>query len=218
MSTFIAGVIVRHSKPWFGSTFKVIISSFHSAFRATFFISAFRAIIHFPFGVQSHCPFFVWRSMPYFHFGVQSHRSSSIWHSEPLLIFRLEFRVVVHPQFGVQGCIFISTSRAITFSIWLSKPLFILVQYSEPLHHSLRRSEPLPIFASAFIVVTSLILAFRATPLVRHSDSHFHLGIQSHTFSSAFRAVLSSWHSESCLQFGVQSQCLSSIWCSGPHS
>lgn len=141
--------------------------------------------------------------MPYFRFGVQSHRSSSVWHSEPLLIFRLEFRVVVHPQFGVQGCIFISTSRAITFLVWRSKPLFILVQHSEPLHHSLRRSEPLPIFASAFRVVTSLILAFRATPLVRRSDSHFHLGVQSRIVILAFRAVSSIWRSEPMLVFNL---------------
>ena len=132
ISTFIAVVIVRRSKPWFGLAFKVITSSFHSAFKA---------IVHFPFGVQSHCSFFVWHSKPYF-------------------------------RFGVQGRIFISTSRAITFSVWCSKSLFILVRHSEPLHHSLRCSEPLPILASAFRATTSLILVFRATPLVQRSEPH----------------------------------------------
>ena len=163
ISTFIAVVIVRRSKPWFGLAFKVITSSFHSAFKA---------IVHFPFGVQSHCSFFVWHSKPYFRFGVQSHRSSSIWNLESLLIFRLAFRAIVNPQFGVQGRIFISTSRAITFSVWCSKSLFILVRHSEPLHHSLRCSEPLPILASAFRATTSLILVFRATPLVQRSEPH----------------------------------------------
>ena len=102
---------------------------FRLAFSATFsfrppdpcfFCSAFRATLS------------SWCSESYLQFDVQSHTFSSVfraalssWRSEPLFVFSsiskvifcLAFRVVVHPQFGVQFHFFALTSKAITFSI-----------------------------------------------------------------------------------------------------
>ena len=105
ISTFIATILVQHSEPWFGSTFRIVI------------VFPFGVPSHiFCFGVQSHCSFSFCCSEPLFIFHLPFRATFSFWRSEPSFIFCLAFRVIVHFPFGVQSC---SSS-----SVWHSEPLF----------------------------------------------------------------------------------------------
>ena len=82
ISVFIATILVRHSKPWFGSKFRVIALSFCLAFRDTFLF---------------------WHSEPLFIFRLAFRATFSFRHSKPSFIFHLEFEAVVRFPFGVQS-------------------------------------------------------------------------------------------------------------------
>ena len=180
-----------------------------------FSVSAFRAVFPFLHGVQSHCLFSfrrselcfvsVWHSEPHLRFDVQSHCLRPFYRSEPCFHSYMAFRAIAYFHFGVQ-----------------SRVLFLFGVLS---HIFVQRSEPLPIFVSAFRVVFCFCLEFRATssfgvqshylPSSRCSEP-LHIvrfGIQSHHFSvSAFRAILITFSVlvfraviVTSLGFGVQS-------------
>ena len=146
----------------------------------------------FLFGIQSRCPFFVWRSShifistskSLFLFDVRAHTFILAFEATPLVRCSEP-----HYHLGVQNCIlavwcleslfvFSLISRAIfhlafgvTLSFWHSKLLIIFfVRCSEPYVHSDVRSH------CSFSV-------WRIKPF-------FHLGVQIRIFSWAFRAVV----------------------------
>ncbi|RVW90361.1 hypothetical protein CK203_045715 [Vitis vinifera] len=189
------------------STFRVVITSqfdvhghrhyfLVSAFRAiiepsSLFSLAFKAIIAFSFGVQSHHYFQFWRSEPssLFSFGVQSHH---------------------YFQFGVQ-------SHHHYFQFWRSEPSS-LFSFGVQSHHYFQfwRSEPSSLFSFGVQSITIFSLAFRA--IITIFSVAFRAIIASQFWRSkpslfsvlAFRAIITifSWRSEPSslfFQCGIQS-------------
>ena len=186
----------------------------------TFFVLTFRAIVHFPFSVQSHTFIsdiqrhilfgvqsrvfsLAFRAIVHFHFGVQSHCLFFIWRLEP------------HPRLGVQTHIFILALRVAFSFRYQSHHLF---------HLAFRFVIHFPFGAQSHV----FDLAFRATSSSWRSEPHFHFNIKAITFFI--------WHSESLFifrlafrafihfPFGIQSRILilafkatSSVWRSEPH-
>ena len=91
-----------------------------------FLLLAFRAIVRYLFGVQSHCSFSVWRSEPLHVFSLAFRVIDrfSIWHSKPYFQSRRS-RLLSHLHFGVQSHFFSSAFRA-AFSVCRSEPCFHL--------------------------------------------------------------------------------------------
>ena len=177
------------------SSFIAIIPLFQFGVQSRIFILAFRAVVCFLFDIQSHHLFFP--------FDVQScifistfKTISSVWHSEPLFVFGSTFRAV--------------------FSVWRSESLFILVRHSEP-HLQFSVQNSILCLASRVIVhfqfgvqgrrLFFLVRRSESSCLssIRRSESHLHLGVQSHISSQAFKPASSVWSSESCHQFNIQS-------------
>ena len=188
VSTFRATFSFQHSEllfrfgvqsHGFGSTFRVIISS----------ISAFRAITHLHYNIQSHY---------LSSFGVQSH-VCFIWRLKPRL--RSAFRAITSS---------ISAFKAITH-LRHSDPLLIFVRRSKP---CLLYSALEPRLRSAFKAITSSISAFRVITHLRYSiQSHYlsSFGIQSHVLLHSTFKPTSSFGVQShyIIHFGVQSYYLS---------
>ena len=158
---------------------------FHFNIKATiFFRLAFRVIVHFPFGVQSHISLSTSRSL----FFCSAFRATpSVWHSEPCFVsFDVQSPYIIH--FGDQSHYIFSLAFRATSSFGIQS------------HY---------IFISAFKVITSFISTFRATSSLRHSKPLlvFYLAFRT-TFSvrhskspclSFIRPITI------CLHFGVQS-------------
>ena len=188
----------------------------------------FRVVVHFPFGIQSHCSF---------QFGIQSHifisafkAAFSIWHSESLFVsssaffaiihfFGLAFKAAssfwrskLHLHIGIQSRCLSLVQHLEPFFVWCSQlhfqfsvqsRIFILAFGATS---SFWRSEPLFVFSSTSRAIFRL--AFRAIVHFSfgiQSCCSFQFGVQSHIFSSAFRATFSFRHSEPLFQFGIQS-------------
>ena len=192
----------------------------------------FRAVVHFPFGVQSHCSF---------QFGVQSHifisafkDAFSIWHSESLFVsssaffviihfFGLAFRAAssfwhskLHLHIGIQSRCLSLVRHLEPFFVWCSQ-LHFSVQHSEPHLHLDVQSH---IFILAFRAIVCLQFDIQSHCsffiwhlellfiLVRRSEPHLQFSVQSHIFISTFKAAFSVWHLELQFHFGVQSHYL----------
>ena len=155
----------------------------------------------FSFGIQSRCFSLEFRvivlvqhsQLSYISFRLEFKATFSFRHSESLL------------HFGVQNHCFILVFRAIVcsqFSICSHHACFFLLLFW--------RSESRLHFDVQSCV---FILAFRATFafLVRRSEPHCHLGVQSR--------ILTVWCSEPSFVFslGIQSLCSSLVWRSGPY-
>ena len=162
------------------------------------FCMAFRAIIHFRFGFQSHRISFVsaFRAVFSFLHGGQSHCPFSVlaframfrshWHSEPLSPLSLTFRVIFS----------ISAFRAITISSLMFRVIIITSQYQRSESHS------------------------RFWRLEHH---RIFVGIQSHRFPVlAFRAIITSSLTFRAIVITSQHQrsepSLFSVWRSKPSS
>ncbi|RVW35306.1 Transposon Tf2-12 polyprotein [Vitis vinifera] len=199
------------------TTFRVVFLSLR--FMVFLFSLAFRAIVHFPFGVQSHVFILAFRAIISSQCGVQSHyfflvsvfRAISIfhsafraiitsqsWHSEPsaFSIRRsepsplLSFGVQSHHHFSV-----LAFRAIITSQFWRSGPSSLLSFGVQSHHHfSIKHTEP-----SAFSIQRS-----EPSPLLNFGvQSHHHFSV------SVFRATISSQSRRSksspLLSFGVQS-------------
>ena len=137
------------------TTFRVVFLSLR--FMVFLFSLAFKAIMHFPFGVQSHVFILAFRAIISSQCGVQSHYFFLVSVFRAISIFHSAFRAII-------------TSQS-----W----------HSEPSAFSIRRSEPSPLLS--FGVQSHhhfSVLAFRAiiTSQFRCSEpsSLLSLGIQSH--------------------------------------
>ena len=167
-------------------------------------VLANRAIVHFPFGIQSHCSFPIWCSEPHFHFGVQSRAFSLVFRAIVHFpfgvqshVFSLAFRAIVHFPFEVRSHICIMAFRAVvsfgvqshrSFPIWCSEPRFqllilLLYLYCFILFYF--------IFYYYFIIYLLLLFFFQ---LVCRLEPCSQFGVQSHYLFlvSALRATISS--------------------------
>ena len=201
VSTFRATFSFQHSEllfrfgvqsHGFGSTFRVIISS----------ISAFRAITHLHYNIQSHyLSSFGVQSHYIIHFSVQSHYSSSLQHSEPLLIFVSAFRAIYYLHSGFQSHVLprsafgATTCLHLVFRAITCLPFgfqsYYLVSFDVQSHYSVRHSMLLSSSFFSFGVQSHCTYPFmhfespHSFPLLTFrfiSPWSYHLGSRSPTF------------------------------------